>query len=191
MAITLYRVVNEQVSTINGLSVNVDSVLIDKIDRSQGNFSNYAQIAKQKIYIPNANPANTAVKGYIDLVPTNEVLLSVSNGTIAGLATSGVVSVTSVASNLIAQSTVTGASNAAGTTTIAGTTFLSVAPDLTYVILTNLAGATQTIPSGSFTVFNNTTITILDGAVSIGVPATGWKAQVFANSKYSNLFTLT
>jgi hypothetical protein len=190
MPINLVRVINENPSSVNSLSVNLDTVLIDKIDRSQSNFTNYAQIAKQKIYVPKSNPANPAVKGYVDLVPTDEVLLSYNLGTISGLTTAGVVSTAIVASNLVTTSTITAASNAAGTTTITGTTFLSVAPDITYVILTNLTGDSQTIPSSGFSAFLATQIDILDGTVTIGVPGAGWTAQVFANSKYSNTFTL-
>ncbi len=191
MSITLYRVINEHATVVNGNAVNVGPVLIDKIDRSQSNFTNYAQIAKQKIYIPRLNPVDTSVKGYVDLVPTDDVLLSVNNGTISGLASSGVVSVTAIASSLVSVSTVTAASNAASTTTIGGTTFTSVSPDKTYAILTNLSGISQTVPSTSFSSFSNTSIQIADGSVTIGTPTTGWKVKILANSKYSNQFTLT
>ncbi len=176
------RVVNQQTL--------VRSILIDKIDKSQGNSLGYAQRAKQKVYVPYVNPNDTAVKGYIDLVPTDDVLLSADRGTIKGLSTAGKVTFSVVSGTLIKASTVTSASNVAGTTSINGTTFTSVSPDVTYATLTNLAGATQTLPSSAFNSFSGTTITILDGAVTIGVPTTGWKVRIKANSKLSNLFTL-
>lgn len=182
MPINLVRVVNQQ--TISR------SILIDKIDRSQGNFTGYAQKAKQKIYIPYKNPLDPSVKGYLDLVPTDEVLLSADSGTIKGLSNSGRVSFSVISSALITTPTVTSAANAAGSTTIGGTTFLSVSPDITYVTITNLAGVSQKIPQSVFTTHTAVSIVIPDVAVTIGVPGVGWQVKVQANSKVSNTFTL-
>jgi hypothetical protein len=182
MSITLFRVVNQQ--TLNR------SILIDKCDDGQANTPGYAQYQKQRVYIPFSNPLNTAVKGYTDFVPTDRVLLSANNGTISGLVTAGRVALTIFNSALVAAPVITGSTLPGASTSIAGTTFTSLAPDLTSITLTNLVGATQTIPSSSFTVFNATTITFLDATSTIGVPAAGWTAQVFANSKYSNIFVL-
>lgn len=184
MSINLVRVINQQ--------KRVSSILLDKIDVSQGNFEGYAQHPKQKIYVPYKNPIDPSVKGYTDLVETDEVLLAMApKGVIDGLNTRGEISFAIVASSLLATPVITAASNAAGTTTITGTTFQSVSPDLTYVTLTNLSGVSQKIPQSSFNSINGTTITILDGVVTIGTPTTGWKARVQANSKLSNQFTLT
>ena len=182
MSLTYIRVVNEQL--INR------SILIDKIDKSQGNSEGYALKAKQKIYVPFLNPADTTVKGYLNLVPTNEVLLAANNGTISGLASAGYITAAAVDAVDIVTPVVTGAVNAAGVTTITGTTFVSLYPDVTKVTFTNLALATQTILEGVFASINPTTITINDVDVTIGVPGVGWKVQVFANSKLSNEFTL-
>lgn len=182
MSITLFRVVNQQ--TINR------SILIDKCDDGQSNTPGYAQYQKQRVYIPYANPLDTAVKGYTDFVPTDRVLLSANNGTIRGLTTAGRVSLTLLSSALVAAPVITGSVLPGASTSVTGTTFLSVAPDLTYITLTNLVGATQTIPQASFTVHNATTITFLDATVTIGVPAIGWTARVFSNSKNSNIFVL-
>ena len=183
MAATLFRVVNQQ--TINR------SILLDKIDRSQSNFTGYANVAKQKLYVPYANPLNTAVKGYLDLVPTDQILMQTSGkGVIAKLATKGYVSFVAFNSVLTATPIVTGSVDAMGVLTIDGTTFLSLAPDLTYVILTAPGGAKQTIPQASFATHINTQITIANGTVVIGVPGAGWKAQLFANSKNSNNFVM-
>lgn len=181
---TLFRVVNQQVLR--------RSILLDKIDKSQGNFSGYALRAKQKLYVPYANPLDTSVKGYIDLVPTDEVLLQMTpKGVITKLGTAGYTTLTAFNSSLTATPTVTAASNAATVTTIAGTTFLSLLPDITYVTLTNLGGSSQIIPQSAFASHTNIQITINDAAVNIGIPTTGWKVKVQANSKVSNLFTLT
>lgn len=182
MPVNFVRVVNQQ--TLNR------SILIDKIDRSQGNFTGYAQRAKQKVYVPYVNPVDPAVKGYIDLVPTDEVLLSADSGTIKGLSGEGRVTFSVVSSALLTTPVVTGAVNAAGSTTISGTTFLSVLPDISYVRFTNLAGVSQTVPQSVFSAHTAISIVVPDIALSIGVPAAGWKVRVQANSKFSNIFTL-
>jgi len=182
MSINLIRVINQQ--TI------IRSILIDKIDRSQGNFTGYAQVRKQRVYIPYSNPVDPSVKGYTDFVPTDEVLLSADSGTIKKLKTVGKIDFAVVASSLLATPAVTSASHAATDTTIDGTTFLSVAPDVTYVIFTNLVGATQKVASALFGTFTNIQIIVPDAAVTIGTPGAGWTVQVQANSKFSNVFTL-
>ena len=184
MSITYIRVVNEQ--TLNR------SILIDKIDRSQGNFEGYAQKAKQAVYVPYLNPLDTTVKGYLNLVPTDEVLLSTANGTISGLAGTNYVSVSAVDAALITKSTVTAAVHNGGAlrTEITGTVFTSIYPDVTRVILKNPLGLTQTVPSSAFTLFTSTSIRIPDAVVTIGVPAPTWQVRVQANSLLSDWFTL-
>ncbi len=188
MAINLLRVINQQ-TLPQGISRD-GSILLDKIDRSQGNSSSppYAQLAKQKVYVPYANPLNTAVKGYVDLVQTDEVLLAAeADGSIGGLAATSParVTVAVVASNLIAAPTLATASNA-NPTVLAGTVLTSVSPDLTYVEVTNIStGATQLVPQADFSAHSATSISIPDSAITIGTPAAGWKYRVFANSKWS------
>jgi hypothetical protein len=279
MTATLFRVVNQQ--TINR------SILLDKIDRSQGNFEGYARRAKQKLYVPYSNPLDSSVKGYVDLVPTDEVLLHTGpKGVITKMVAAGKVTLTAFNSSLTATPTVTAAahsaaapiggqtgsaatiatavsgkatitgltgmttnsvgrdlvitggaiaanngtfritdyvsatsvkiSNSAATsvgetnngsigwteqsealTTVTGTTFLSLAPDISYVTLTNLGGSSQIITdaaiiaAGPPSAFGNTSIVIQDALVTIGTPTTGWTVKVQANSKQSNTFTLT
>lgn len=182
MSVNLIRVVNQQLIG--------RSILIDKIDRSQGNFSGYAQRAKQKVYVPYANPLDSAVKGYVDLIPTDEVLLSADSGTIKGLKDEGYVDFAVVSSSLLAAPVATEATNGEGATLITGTTFVSVSPDVTYVYLTNLAGATQKIPQSAFSSQSGTEIVIADGTVTIGTPTDGWKVRVQANSKLSDEVTI-
>lgn len=182
MSVNLIRVINQQ--TI------VRSILIDKIDCSQGNSPGYAQKTKQKIYVPYANPLDSTVKGYTDLIPTDEVLLSANSGTIKKLSSAGKVSFAIVSSDLVATPGIAAFGYSAGTTIITGNPFLSVAPDVTYAILTNLVGVTQKVPQTSFDTHSGTNITILDGVITIGTPTTGWKVQVQANSKLSNQYTL-
>ena len=195
MTINLVRVINQQ-TLPQGLSRN-GSILLDKIDRSQGNSESppYAQLAKRKVYVPFKNPLNVAVKGYVDLVPSDDVLLAAEpDGSIGGLtATSPArVTVAVIASNLIATPTVSAALHdiSDALLTITGTVFLSISPDLTYVELTNVSGAKQLIPQSAFGSQSGTVITVPNSAVS-GVPTTGWFVRVFANSKYSNRFAVT
>lgn len=193
MTIQLVRVINQQ-TLPQGLSRD-GSILLDKIDRSQGNSSSppYAQLAKQQVYVPYKNPLNPAVKGYVDLVPTDDVkLASEADGTIGGLLAAGRVAVAIVASNLVATPTVT-AGNHADPLVVAGTGFLSVSPDITYAEITNAGGVKQLIPSSAFTggaPDSQIQIRIPDSAIN-GTPIAGWKIRIFANSKWSNLFTLT
>jgi hypothetical protein len=184
MPINLVRVIHQQ--TFQG------SILLDKIDVSQGNFTGYARNVKQKIYVPFKNPVDPTVKGYTDLIPTDEVLLaSLAKGTIGGLAGAGRVTTAIVSSTLTATPNITASVHGAPNT-ITGTTFFSVAPDITYIILTNnITNATQKIPSSSFSAFLTTSISFLNAVVSIGTPAAGWLVQVQANSKLSNVFTMT
>lgn len=195
MSITLARVVNEQVLP-QGISRD-GSILLDKIDKSQGHSESppYAQIPKQTLYVPYVNPDDVAVKGYVDLVQTDEVILNLDpvTGSIGALAntTPPHVAVTLFDSALIATPVLTSAADGGGDVPLVGTTFLSVAPDRTRVILTNAAGAQQTIEEGDFDTFTNTSIIILDGVIDIGAPANTWTAQVFANSKLSAIVSLS
>jgi len=196
MSITLVRVTNEQ-TLPQGLSRD-GSILLDKIDKSQGNSDSppYAQLPKQTIYVPFVNPLDTAVNGYVDLVQTDEVILAAeADGSIGALANTTPPRVTVLAfdSALIATPTVTNAVNAVGTTTVTGTTLLSVSPDRTRLRLTEpIGGQSQILEEASFTVHNATTIAFVDGSVTLpgGPPTTGWTVQVFANSKWSSIFTL-
>lgn len=184
MPLTYIRVVNEQV---------IDrSLLIDKIDKSQGNFEGYAQRAKQAVYVPYSNPDDSTVKGYLNLVPTDEVLLAANNGPIKGLADANYITWSPVVASSIAKSVVTAAANDGmnNWTDVDGTTFTSVYPDVTRLQLKNLAGTVQTIASGDFAVFTNIAIRVVDAKVTIGVPGAGWQVRVQANSLYSDWFTL-
>lgn len=192
MSINILRVINQQ-TLPQGLSRN-GSILLDKIDVSQGNSENppYAQNAKQPLYVPWANPLNKAVKGYVDLVQTDEVKLQAeAKGSIGALLTTTPARLTTavIASNLLVAPVVSAAPH--GTPlNITGTTFLSQLPDLTYVELTNAAGVKQTIPAASFTSITNVLIVIPLSAIT-GVPATTWKVRVFANSKFSASIALS
>jgi hypothetical protein len=193
MSINILRVINQQ-TLPKGLSRN-GSILLDKIDACQGNSENppYAQNTKQQLYVPWANPLNPAVKGYVDLIQTDEVKLQAeAKGSIGGLLTTVPVRLSAVviASNLLVAPVVTAAPHNLPLT-ITGTTFVSQLPDLTYVEITNAAGVKQTIPASAFTSISSTQI-VIPGTAIAGTPlATSWKIRVFANSKFSASFPLS
>lgn len=192
MTVQYIRLVNQQ--QINR------SILIDKIDRSQSNFTGYAQRAKQKIYVPYANPVDPTVKGYIDLTPTDEVLLSVDSGTIAKLIAASAHYPTPLLTKTLVLSTLTLAPSILSvvdggvTTTItgpaAGATFVSQLPDKTYLLLTDLSGVTRKYAAPTITIASTSSITIPDVSITGGPLASGWKVQVLSNSKYSNIITI-
>lgn len=192
MAIELVRVVHKQVIK-PGLSRN-GSILLDKIDESQGNSSSppYAQIRKQAVYVPYQDAITPTFAGYVDLIQTDRVKLQAElpDGVIASLVARGHVDSFAFQSNLIATSVVTSAVAAAGDVTIGGTTFLSVLPTLTSVLVSPPGGPVQTIPQASFNVHTGVQIVILDAAIT-GTIVAGWTVQVFANNKLSNIFTVT
>lgn len=188
---TLIRVVNQQLVA--------RSLLIDKVDRSQGNFEGYAQLAKQAVYVPYSKTTDAVVKGYIDMVPTDEVLLSLDSGTLKKLAAGGYITTTAFNSTLIATPVVSGATwNGVSTALeITGTTFTSLAPDTSKVIITDAAGtSTQTLTDAAIvagaspSAFGATSIIIDNTLITIGTPTTNWTVKVIANGKTSNTFTL-
>ena len=146
---TLVRVINQQLLK--------RSILIDKVDRSQGQFEtgiSYAQVAKQKIYVPYANPLDPTVKGYIDMVPTDDVLMAMNGkGSIARLTTAG------------------GSPYGWVTTTLFNSS-LTTKPTVTAGAHTPVAGAT---PSGSH-------LSIAAAVAGVPVTRTGTNAQAFNNS---------
>ncbi len=192
MSINILRVINQQ-TLPQGLSRN-GSILLDKIDVSQGNSENppYAQNTKQALYVPWANPLNKAVKGYVDLIQTDEVKLQAeAKGSIGALVTSSParLSTAVIASSLLVAPVVSAAPHGLALN-ITGTTFLSQLPDLTYVELTNASGVKQIVLAAAFTSITNVLI-VIPGTAITGTPATTWKVRVNANSKFSNLFALS
>lgn len=192
MAIELVRVIHSQVLT-PGISRD-GSILLDKIDKSQGNSDSppYAQNPKQQVYVPYADPTTPSFAGYVDLIQTDEVKLQAEQpgGVITKLESAGHISTVVFQSNLIATPVITAAVAAGGDVTLTGTTFLSVTPTTTTVRIGPTVNALQTILSADFDTFTTTSIVILDGDIT-GTAVAGWVVQVFANNKLSNTFTVT
>ncbi len=127
----------QYIRVINGQTLP-RSILLDKIDRSSAQFETditYAQQAKQKVYVPYTNPVDPTVAGYVDLVPTDEVLLQVNqpHGVIFQLAQHPVGAVTKYISyfghhgSLTVAPTVTGGVHTPGVPAVPAGTHLSIA----------------------------------------------------------------
>lgn len=172
---------------------SVKSLLLDKLDRSQGNFSGYAQRRKQKIYVPGRNPLNPSVLGYIDLVPTDEVglALGLENGVIKNLAAQNYISVSVVTSSQLVKPIITAVSTDSTIITLSGMMFTSQSPDLTYVYVRNSSGTTVKLHPTDFNSNDGSSIIFnVSKVASLGSYGPGWKFQVFANSKLSDLITI-
>jgi len=128
-----------------------------------------AGVPKQPCYVPKtmANTGFPLVPGYIDLKETQRVVLSSGKGKILKLATAGLISTVDFVAADVAAPTLTLANEGApgaGDLTLTGTNFLSVAPDITTVIVTGTGAITLTaadILAGSGSV----------SATSIEIPA--------------------
>lgn len=123
--------------------------------------------AKQASYVPRVKATNVAIAGYVDLIESDRVLMSVNKGVIKGLQTGGFLTVTSFTAADVAAPTVTSMQlnlPGAGDITITGTNLTSLAPNLTRVTLSGTGAVTLTqtqITTGGGTV----------GASSIVIPA--------------------
>ncbi len=172
MTATLVRVINGQKL--------VRSILLDKIDRSQGNSSHptpYAQTAKQALYVPYSNPLDTTVAGYIDLVPTDEVLLQVNQpkGVIAQLSNKGYVSVLAHAGSLTVAPVVTASVHgaASGQSGTHGAFAVASAGSANFTDATanaflagdvgkfiTVSGSSHTVNNGTFAITGNTSASV-------------------------------
>lgn len=174
------RVIHQQITT--------KSILLDKIDRAQGNFEGYSGALKQKIYVPYSGVLDSTTKGYVDLEKTSEVLLSADpTGSIGGLESLGFVSTSTIDSDNTETPTVTNSVFATGKLTVSGTKMVSFDPDVTRVIITNDSGVTQVV--SDFDSNSATSIVINAGDIS-GTPDSDWVIRVQANGKTSLPFTM-
>ena len=199
----MYRVYHNQ--TVSG------AILIDDIDDQLPNkvahriTSNpdaaprdgYANSPKQSCYVPRTRASNgfPAVAGYIDLNQTQRVMLSAGKGKISKLQTAGLVTVVSFTASQVVTPTLTLAdldTPGAGDLTLTGTTFLSIAPDVTSVVITGTGAITLTasqITTGGGTV--GATSIFIPAALIPGVALTTSSAKVVANEKSTAVVALT
>jgi len=145
----------------------------------------YANKPKQACYVPRSQASTgfPLIKGYITLNETPRVTLSAGKGKIAGLQTAGLVTVVSlVASDLTAPTLATAVLGA--TLVLTGTTFLSVAPDVTTVVITGTGAVTLTsaqIITGGGTV--GATSIVIPVALIPGVVVATSSVKVLANER--------
>jgi len=162
----------------------------------------HANLPKQKCYIPRTKPGDATVAGFIDLDETQRVTHSAFKGKIRGLQRSGHISVVSLTASDLATPVVTNAAidaPATGDVTITGTGFLSVAPDVTKVLLWGAGvGGTQSAPALTLTTAQ--IIAVAPGAVGAtsividttinGALAAGDRVAVIADGRMSNSFVI-
>lgn len=162
----------------------------------------YANLPKQKCYIPRTKPGDATVPGYIDLDETQRVAHSAFKGKIRGLQRSGLISIVSLTASDLATPVVTNAQidvPATGDVTITGTGFLSVAPDVTKVLLWG-AGVGGTLAAPGLTLTTAQIIAVAPGAVGAtsividttinGALAAGDRVAVLADGRLSNSFVI-
>lgn len=155
----------------------------------------YANAPKQKCYVPRVKATDATVAGFIDLNETARVLHSAKDGKIAGLVRAGKVTVVSlVASDLATPTLATATLDApgAGDLTLAGTNFLSVAPDISKVVLTGTGAVTLTstqitVGGGTFTA----TSIVIPAALVPGIAITTTSAKVVADGLNSPVIAVT
>lgn len=106
----------------------------------------YANKPKQACYVPRSRASNgfPLVAGYIDLNETSRVKLSAGKGKISKLVDAGLVTSVSFTAADLATPTLVTAALDVGELTLTGTNFLSVAPDVTTVVITGTGAVTLT-----------------------------------------------
>lgn len=159
----------------------------------------YANVDKQKCYIPRVKAGEVTIPGYIDLRETQRVKLSAGKGKIAKLAAAGKITVVSFVITDIVTPVVSAAASAspgAGDLTITGTGFLSVSPDISTIFVSGagvgVGGITLTstqILAGAGGTFTATSI-VVDTLLLPGLAA-GDTVRVRADGLTSNTFTIT
>lgn len=201
----MYRVYHNQTVAGAILVDDIDDGLPNKVAHRLGTTADpkaYARdgaagVPKQSCYVPRsqASVGFPLIPGYVDLNQTPRVVLSAGKGKISKLQTAGLVTVVSfVAANVVAPVLTTAdlGTPGAGDITLTGTTFLSIAPDVTSVVITGTGAVTLTaaqITTGGGTV--GATSIFIPAALVPGVALTTSSAQVKANEKSSAVVVLT
>lgn len=201
----MLRVYHNQ--TVQGaiLIDDIDDQLPNKTAHRLGSTANpkaykrdgYANEPKQKCYVPRtqASTGFPLVQGYINLNVTDRVTLSADKGKIAGLVAAGLVTTVSFTASQIAAPTLTLAdfnTPGAGDLTLTGTNLVSVAPDVTTVVITGTGAVSLTasqITTGSGTV--SATSIFIPAALIPGVALTTSSAKVVANEQSTATVVLT
>jgi hypothetical protein len=165
------------------------------------NTDNSRSIAlKQPVYVDYVNVNDVTQPGYVDLVDSDKVLLSLDHGTLHGLVAGGFVTATAFAQTALVTPVIAAAQvgvPAGGDLTItaaSGKTFLSILPDTSYLTITGtgaivLTRAQVIVPVGG--IWTATSIVVKSALFTVPIAATTSFAKVTANKKDSNVFTVT
>lgn len=201
----MLRLIHKQLSVTPGalLVDDIDDGLPNKEVHRMGSTADpkayvrdgYANVPKQKCYVPRVKATDATLPGYIDLNQTPRVDFSAGKGKIAKFRTSGWIDVVSfVASDIVAPTLVTADLDTpgAGDLTLTGTKFLSVSPEITTVVITGTGAVTLTaaaIITGGGTV--SATSIFIPAALVPGVATTTSSAKVRANAQDTATVALT
>jgi len=201
----MIRVYHNQ--TVQGaiLVDDIDDQLPNKTAHRLGSTANpdaykrdgYANDPKQSCYVPRSRASNgfPLVAGYIDLSETQRVTLSAGKGKISKLVAAGLVTSVSFSASDLATPTLATAVLDVGVTdelTLTGTNFLSVAPDVTTVVITGTGAVTltaaQIITDGGSV---SATSIVIDPSSIPGVAVATSSVKVVANEQSTSTVVLT
>ena len=191
----MYRIYHNQTVAGGILIDDIDDGLPNKTVHRLGSngdpdaysVDGYANKPKQPCYVPRtmASVGLPLVPGFINLYETSRVVLSAGKGKINKLQTAGLISVVSLSPSDVATPTLSSAA-LTGDLTLTGTTFVSVAPDVTSVVITGTGAVTLSsmeIVDGGGSV--SATSIVIPAALIPGVAATTSSVKVVANGKSS------
>lgn len=151
----------------------------------------YANDPKQSCYIPRTKPTDATLAGYIDLKQTQRVLLSAGKGKIKKMSDAGLITVVSfVASDLTAPTVATAVLST--NLTITCTKALSIAPNISKVIITGAGAVTLTraqIEGGGGT-YGETSI-FIPAALIPSVATTTSSVKIVADDQTSGTVVVT
>ncbi len=152
-------------------------------------------VLKQEVLVPFENPNDSTQPGFVDLIESDNVLLSASHGCIAGLVANSLASVQIYSAADLTTPVITTAdldTPGAGDLTVTGTDLLSIPPDVSQLILTGTGAVTYTkaqIITGTGT-WTDVEI-VVPAAMIPGVGTTVTSAKVYADTQDSNVVALT
>lgn len=150
---------------------------------------------KQEVLVPFYNPDDMTQPGFVDLVESDNVLLSADHGAIKGLIDNGLATVQIFDPSDLSTPNITTAdldTPLASELTVSGTGFLSIPPDVSKLVLTGTGAVTLTradVIAGSGT-WTDTSIYV-PAALIPGVAVTVTSATVTADGNDSNTVALT
>ncbi len=197
----MFRLIHNQTTSGPILVTDIDDGLPNKnVNRMEGDpkaypRDGYANKTKQNCYVPYTSRADSTLAGYIDLLPSDGVVMSQFQGSISKFSTAGYITVVSfLASDVVAPVLTTADLDTpgAGDLTITGTGLTSLTPNFTSVILTGTGAITLTqaqILAGTGTI--SATSIFIPAALIPGAVTTATLAQIKSDLLLSAVVALT